>query len=164
LEALVELKKLHPNILFYWLGTNELDLETSAKIESYNLGETFFYLSNLQIGTTRTDLLNLVNCADLFVMPSLEEGLPIGLIEAMALQKASIASRINAIPEAIEHMVNGVLIEPGDSGQIIEAIETLMLDSTLRLSLAKKAQETAFAKFDERKSGGNMLEYYESVG
>ncbi len=163
LEALQELKKTHQDLFFYWLGTSDLDSETLLKIESYDLGDSFRFLSAKEIGNTRSELLNLINCADLFVMPSLEEGLPIGLIEAMALQKAVIASKINAIPEAIIHLENGYLIPSKDSNKIVEAIEKLKLDSELRNRLSLNAQKTAFEKFDEQKSGETMLEFYESV-
>jgi glycosyltransferase involved in cell wall biosynthesis len=163
LDALQELKKTQLDIFFYWLGTSNLDNETRLKIDSYDLGESFRFLSADEIGNSRSDLLNLVKFADLFVMPSLEEGLPIGLVEAMALRKAIIVSNINAIPEAIEHLENGFLIPPKDSSKIAEAIKELKFDTELRNKLGLNAQITAFEKFDEQKNGEAMLEFYESV-
>ena len=96
----------------YWLGTGELSFEQKRQVDSYKLNGRFFYLSGDDIGPNRSDLLSLIKVADLFVLPSLEEGLPVALIEAMALAKACISTETGAIPEAIAQGRTGWLVHP----------------------------------------------------
>jgi glycosyltransferase involved in cell wall biosynthesis len=106
------LRKQRSDLFFYWLGTAPLTEEIRENIERYDLGDDFRYLTGNEIGKSRHDLLTLLKASDIFVLPSFQEGLPVALIEAMALGKACVASRINAIPEAVEHFETGVLVEP----------------------------------------------------
>ena len=73
------------------------------------------FLSSDQIGTEHVDLFKLLRLADVFALPSYVEGLPISIIEAMALGIPTISTNINAIPEAIKHLETGILIEAGNS-------------------------------------------------
>lgn len=163
LDALKDLMKARENFFFYWLGTAPLSREMLEKIETYNLGGHFRFLSAEDIGKTRTDLLNLLAAADLFVMPSLEEGLPIALVEAMALGKCCVASDINAIPEAVEHLKTGFLIPPNDSAAIRETIVSLSENAAARRDIGAEARLSAVEKFNEKKAGAVMLELYEKA-
>jgi glycosyltransferase involved in cell wall biosynthesis len=97
------------------------------------------------------------------VLPSLQEGLPIALVEAMALARPCIASGVNAIPEAITDESNGLLVTPGDPVALREAIERLLSDSEARACLGEAARVTAYEKFDESRIAGRMLELYEEA-
>lgn len=163
LEALKNLLKTRDDILFYWLGTAPLSPEISEKINTFNLGKHFRFFSAEEIGSQRADLLNLLSSADLYVMPSLEEGLPVALIEAMALGKCCIASDTDAIPEAIEHLKTGYLIAPGDSENLYAAITTLLLDDSLRRELGNHARAKVVEKFNDEKLGVIMLKLYEDA-
>jgi glycosyltransferase involved in cell wall biosynthesis len=111
----------------------------------------------------RRDLLRLWRAADMFVLPSYQEGLPVALIEAMALEKACIASDINAVPEALKHLENGVLVKAGDSRQVAEAVNALADDAKLRKKLGENARKFVSENFEENVTGGQMLRLYESV-
>ncbi|MEO7540219.1 MAG: glycosyltransferase family 4 protein, partial [Pyrinomonadaceae bacterium] len=150
LEALQELKKRSPDFLFIWLGTTVPDAATRSKIDSYDLSDSFRLLTAEDIGKSRDDVLNLLNAADIFVLASLQEGLPIALVEAMVLGKPCIATRINAVPEAIEDGVNGLLVEPGNALQLADAIQTLVDQPELRGRLGSNASKKALASFDAR--------------
>lgn len=163
LDALKNLVKTEKNIFFYWLGTAPLNTETLEKVNSYGLDKHFRFLSAEEIGPNRTDLFNLVAEADLFVMPSLEEGLPVALIEAMAFGKCCIASDINAIPEAVEHLKTGFLIPPNDSAAIENAILKLLNDETARRRIGSAAREKVIEKFNDKIAGETMLKLYENA-
>jgi len=80
---------------------------------------------------------------DVLVFPSLfSEGCPLSMIEAMAMGKAVIGSRAGAIPEIIQHRENGMLVSPGSSAQILEALQELVVDSELRRRLGENARNS----------------------
>jgi glycosyltransferase involved in cell wall biosynthesis len=163
LEAVATLQKQRSDLFFFWLGTAPLTEEVIRKVEEYNLKDSFRFLSADEIGDKRHDLLMLWKTADLFVLPSFEEGLPIALLEAMALGKACIASRVNAIPEAIKHLETGILIDAGDSLKLASAIGELANDKSLRDKLGGQAQKSVLENFEEKVIGQKMLRLYESV-
>ena len=90
---------------------------------------------------------------DIVVYPSLfSEGCPISLLEAMALGRAVIASRVAAIPEIVRDRDNGLLVEPGSSSDIAAAIRELTRDRALAARLGARARETALGLTGEREA------------
>jgi glycosyltransferase involved in cell wall biosynthesis len=83
----------------------------------------------------------LADC-DVFLLPSLSEGLPVALLEAMAAGKAVVATRVGGIPDAVRDGVDGVLIEPGDVDAVCAAVGRLVADRDERERLGRAAQET----------------------
>lgn len=163
LEAMRELKNNLPNVYFVWLGTTPVDEEATVQIRKFDVEENFRLIGADEIGKTREDLLVLFSAADIFVLASLQEGLPIALVEAMALGKPCISTRINAIPEAIESGANGILIAANNSSQLVEAIVRLAEDKKMRDEFGIRAQQKAFTDFDEEKSAAITLESYEKL-
>jgi len=81
---------------------------------------------------------------DIMVFPSLfSEGCPISMLEAMALGRPIIASRVAAIPEILRHGENGLLVEPGSSREIADAIRQLVRDPGLARRIGEGAHATA---------------------
>ncbi len=78
----------------------------------------------------------------IFVIPSLKEGVPYVLLEAMAAGLPIIATKVGGIPEIIADRKEGLLIPPANSEKIAEAIKTLAENQGLRKSLAQTAKET----------------------
>lgn len=86
--------------------------------------------------------------ADVFLVPSLSEGLPVALLEAMAYGRPIIATRVGGIPEALTHDIDALLIPPGDGPALAEAVRALAQDPERRHRLGLAARERA-AAFDE---------------
>jgi L-malate glycosyltransferase len=89
--------------------------------------------------------------ADVLLVTSSFEGLPIVVMEMMAYGKVVISTAVNAIPDYIHHMENGLLISALDEKEIIAEgsafIETLLRDNSLRTKLGKRSREIAIEKF-----------------
>ncbi|TDP07481.1 glycosyltransferase involved in cell wall biosynthesis [Roseateles asaccharophilus] len=66
--------------------------------------------------------------SQIYVLPSYHEGLPMGMLEAMAFAKAVVVSPVGGVPEAIEHGVHGLLVQPGDVNGLARALSTLLAD------------------------------------
>jgi len=90
-------------------------------------------------------------------MPSLWEGLPMALLEAMFAEKAIVASRASGIPEAIDEGKEGLLADPGDESQLSEALSKLITDPALRARLGANAKARAGRDF----SSAVMTDAYE---
>jgi glycosyltransferase involved in cell wall biosynthesis len=95
----------------------------------------------------RNDVPDLLAAADIFVMPSLWEGLPLAILEAMFAGKAIVASRTSGIPEAIDDRVNGLLTPPGDVVALTDALQLLVQNAEYRAELGRAAQQRATARF-----------------
>jgi glycogen(starch) synthase len=80
--------------------------------------------------------------ADAFVLPSLQEGLPLALLEAMACGLAIVATRVGGIPAVLKDGENALVVDPGNSPQLRTALERL-LDPGLRQRLGREARRTA---------------------
>ncbi|HEV2482527.1 MAG TPA: glycosyltransferase family 4 protein [Puia sp.] len=98
----------------------------------------------------RQDVPDVLHAADIFVLPSLWEGLPIGLLEAMAMRKAVIGTRVDGTREVLQDGENGLMVEPGDVDALAAAIVRLVQDKALRESLRTKAYQTVRQRFDAR--------------
>jgi glycosyltransferase involved in cell wall biosynthesis len=101
----------------------------------------------VHIVTDRHDIPDLLELADIFVMPSLWEGLPMALLEAMIARKAIIASATSGIPEAIVDGRDGLLVTPGDVGSLSRALRTLVTDRARRETLGAAAAARAHQEF-----------------
>jgi glycosyltransferase involved in cell wall biosynthesis len=100
---------------------------------------------------------------DIIVFPALfSEGCPLSMLEAMAMQKTIIASRAGAIPEIIRDRENGLLVNPGCSEEITQAITALTENPTLRTRLGKNAAQTASTMTPQRECR-EWMEVYETI-
>lgn len=107
----------------------------------------------------REDIPSLQAAADIFVMPSLWEGLPLALLEAMFGGTAIVASEISGIPEAIVHDEHGLLTPPGDSRALAAALRKLLAEPPERVRLATAARARAEREFSVRA----MADRYEKL-
>lgn len=134
-QAATEVRATCPDTRFVWVAP-EASAATAAN------GEVRV-LTQADLGGTRQDYLELVGAADLFVLPSLEDGLPLAIVEAMALGIPVVSTRINGIPEAVLDGVTGLLVEPGDAAALARAIIALHGDAAGRERMSAAAREHA---------------------
>jgi len=113
----------------------------------------------LHVLTHRDDIPNLQAAADIFAMPSLWEGLPLALLEALLAGTACVASDTSGIPEAIRDGQDGLLAPPGDSAGLAKALRRLVTDDAFRETLARQGQERALREF----TIGVMADAYEKL-
>jgi glycosyltransferase involved in cell wall biosynthesis len=160
LEAARKLLEDKQDAAFVWISNSKPTRTDLEKAKSYELGENFIFITSEQVGEEHIDLFKIVCLADVFALPSYLEGLPIALLEAMALGIPVIASNINGIPEAIKHLETGFLIEAGNSAALTEAIKTLKADKILREKLSKNGREFVLENFNASKVAKIAVEKY----
>jgi colanic acid/amylovoran biosynthesis glycosyltransferase len=86
--------------------------------------------------------------ADVFVLPSLAEGIPVVLMEAMSSGVPCISCPVNGIPELIQHERTGLLATPGDVVSLAAQLQRLIADPGLRRALAEAGHDKVLADFD----------------
>jgi len=101
--------------------------------------------------------------ADVFVMPSVEEGLGSSVLDAMAAGIPIVATTAGGIPEAIRHGVDGLLVPPGDPAALARAIAELLRDRYKAFDLAESAKKRVEAEFSVAKMVEGTLNVYRQV-
>jgi len=119
------------------------------KAEAVQLSKELGLDKDITFVTFRQDVPDVLAAADIFVLPSLWEGLPIGLLEAMAMGKAIIASDVDGTGEVLKNGVNGILIRTGNLvGELTEALAGLAQDPDSRKKFQERVIETINEKFN----------------
>ena len=95
----------------------------------------------------RRDLGNILAATDVFVMPSFWEGLPLAMVLAMGAGLPVVATRIAGIPEVVQDGVTGLLVPPGDSGELGAALSRVVNDDTTRVLLGQAARAFVRPRF-----------------
>jgi glycosyltransferase involved in cell wall biosynthesis len=136
------------DVLEVFLGkfsdTAELNLVTQAPIKCKH--SNIHIYDNVKAYTPKW--IDLHRQADVFVMPTYNEGFGWVFIEAMAAGLPVIATQINAIPEMVTHKETGFLIQPGDRGELARRIQYLMENPTLSREMGAKGRKVVEQKFN----------------
>lgn len=127
-------------VRFVALGVGPLHDEVSELHAKLGLGERFLLLGG------RSDAMRVVAGFDIFTLPSWSEGCPVSVMEALTLGVPVVASAVGGIPDAVTHGMEGLLIAPGDPGELAEALTLLVLDPSARarMSVAARARGAQF--------------------
>jgi colanic acid/amylovoran biosynthesis glycosyltransferase len=112
---------------------------------------------------SEADTLGEIAKADILVLPSFMEGLPIVLMEAMAVGTAVIASRVAGIPELVHDGETGLLFTPSNWDELASCIRRLADDDALRGSLAERGQTAVAVEFDIGRSAAQLRELFAST-
>jgi len=105
----------------------------------------------------------LLASGDIFVFPSLSEGLPLTLLDAMATGLAPIATPVGGIPEVITHAVDGLLVPVGDVSALTDACLHLVKDEVTRKELGRRARERVLQGFTAERMSRQYVELYQRL-
>ncbi len=109
----------------------------------------------------KRDVPRILGCSDIFVFPSLNEGIAGSLLQAMAMEKVVVASYVGGIKSYLKHMENGIAIEPGSVDSLYRGME-LALQNLSNERMKKEARRTA-EEFDIKKVAQRTLEFYREL-
>jgi glycosyltransferase involved in cell wall biosynthesis len=141
LTYLLDAAALVPQARFWLAGEGPERTHLEEQARRLQLGERVTFLGH------RQDIATLLATCDLFVLPSLFEGLPLALLEAMAAGKPVIASAIAGIKEVVVDQKSGWLIPPADAPALAQAINTLLVNPGLADRYAQAGQRHVQAEF-----------------
>lgn len=125
---------------------------TKERVETLDLEESVGFAGH------RTDIPYILSASDLFVFPSLYEGLGGALIEAMAESMPIVASDLAALREVVEDGGNGLLVPPGDTVALESAISDLLGDPARRDAFARRSREIFDQKFRLEDANARLME------
>jgi glycosyltransferase involved in cell wall biosynthesis len=154
LRAAPEVLRDNPDALFVLVGDGPERKALEAETKSLGIQGSVRFLG------VREDIPELLCSMDVLAMPSLDEGLPMALLEAMASGRAVIASSVGAIPRVIQQRVNGIMLSPGDVKGLAAALRDLLKSGEFRLALGQKARETVELGFSAASMAKRYLQLY----
>ena len=147
-----------PDALFVVVGgvnDAERDRELLAWARGQATGLPFLFT-----GFRQRSPEDFMAAADLYVHPSYLDNTPTAVMEAMALGKAIVATRVGGIPDLVEHERTGLLVPPGDEGALVEALERLLLRPEEREAMGAAAREVAQRRFDVKDAALALDAFY----
>ena len=162
LKAVPKVVTQDDSIRFVLLGAEEQPGDMaclSAIVKKENLGPWV----RLRGEVERDKVPPFYGAADVFLLPSFSEGMPMTIIEAMQSGLPVIASPVSAIPDMIQHGVSGWLINPGSPEEITESVLRLKRDGALRRKLAAAGKAVFEEKFEFWRGIGEIRRLYESM-
>jgi L-malate glycosyltransferase len=147
LKALGEVVKEFPNFRLYVVGDHILDEYRDYRSELIDLINRLRLENHVIFTGWRKDAMDILSLMDILVHPSLSEGFGRAVLEAMALGKPVIASRVGGLREIIEDGVNGFLVDPGDSSMIANRLSTLIKDRELMHNMGSAARAKVLKEY-----------------
>jgi len=157
IEAIPEiLNKVGKNeVLFVFAGPGDR-VRYIRKVKQMNIESYCLFTGSI----SREDVIYLISIAETVVVPSFIENAPYVILESMACEVPVIATKVGGIPEIIEDGYNGLLVKPGSSTALANAVAILLDDKQLRYSLGKRAKETVKRKFSWEVNLPKYIEAY----
>ncbi len=146
-----------PNVRFIIAGDGPLKGPLQAMAHEYGLDKDVLFLGH------RNDSHNILELMDLFVLPSLSEGIPMVLLEALALARPVVASRVGGIPEVIEHGVSGLLVPPRRDDELAQSCMAVMDDYHFAQGLGVAGRKRVEERFSARFMAQKVAELYRTL-
>jgi glycosyltransferase involved in cell wall biosynthesis len=147
----------HPNLHIAISGRGALADSLMARARAYELQHRVHLLG------LRSDVSAVLAASDIFALPSLSEGMPLALLEAMFARCPIVASDVGDVSVALENGHDGLLVPPGDPLSLAEAIDRLLTNPAEAHSLGERAARRAHAEYDLSRMVDRYVGVYESA-
>lgn len=154
IRALSEIAHTHPNVALVVQGEGEERTALQQLAAKLGIADKVFLVGF--ISDARTNLA----AADIFLMPSRKEGLPLALLEAGMAGVPVIVSAVGGMPEVVEHGVTGMLVPPMDSAALARSISQCIRDSERCASFGAHLRSRIANAFSEQRMVGETFSVY----
>jgi len=155
IRAMRQVVKTFPTAKLLIIGEGKMKNALIGEVEALGIKENVLFIP--RAGNTR----DMLAAMDIFVMPSLQEGLGLALMEAMAQGVAVVGSAVGGIKTLIQDRINGLLVAPADVEGLARAIIELLKDYKLRRDLAIKARKFIMDNFSKEEMVDHMEMVYQ---
>ena len=157
IEAARGIHNALPQTVFVLVGGGPLEKEIREQVERSGLTGVVHFPGILE------DVRPLLALMDVFMMSSMFEGLPVALLEAMAMRCPVVATSVGGIPEVVTHSVTGLLVEPNRPDQLGSAVCSLLESPERRAAIGRAAREVVEEKFGVRRMTRELESIYANI-
>jgi glycosyltransferase involved in cell wall biosynthesis len=157
IDALGLIASRHPTLHVAISGRGALADSLMARARAYDLQHRVHLLG------LRSDISAVLAAADIFALPSLSEGMPLALLEAMFARCPIVASDVGDVSVALENGLDGLLVPPGDPLSLAEGIDRLLTRPAEANALGERAARRARAEYDLSRMVDRYVGVYESA-
>jgi len=157
MAALPDVIVAHPNLHTLFVGKGELRAVLEAQVRQANLGRNVHFLGQ------RNDIPALLAAADMFILPSLWEGLSVALLEAMAAAKPIIATSVSGTTQVMAHRQTGLIVPPGNGPALAEAIGHLLDEPEQATAMGQAARQYVSANYSAEQQAARHIALYGSA-
>ncbi|MCP9447043.1 MAG: glycosyltransferase [Nitrospira sp.] len=144
----------HPDVQFVLVGDGPIRKELEGEVKNKPFRDQVFFLGE------RRDVPEILGIMDVFVFPSLSEGMAIAVVEAMASRLPVVASHIRPLSDIVIHEKTGLLVEPRSPHAIAWAVNRLLQDDHLRSMMGEAGRERVAQYFTDDKMVRRIEEIY----
>jgi len=137
LNAMARIWQSHPETRLVFVGKGELEDRLRTEASGMGVSDKVTFLG------WRDDIPEIMQTLDIFVLPSLNEGMARVLVEAMTAGRPIVASRAGGIPDLVKDGQNGFLVDPGDVNGLSSAIRRLLVDKKMRDEMGRRGRTIA---------------------
>jgi glycosyltransferase involved in cell wall biosynthesis len=153
IQALPEIISKYPGFKLKIIGGGELEVKLREEVNGLNLNKYVEFLGD------QKDISQILNGLDLFILPSLWEGLGISVLEAQAVGVPVLVSNVGGLKEVVADKINGILFQSSSSQSIVEAVDWVLQNKAELPKMVFVARKSVEDKFDLRE----MVKKYEEV-
>jgi glycosyltransferase involved in cell wall biosynthesis len=154
IEAFAAVREAHPEARLAVVGDGPARAALEAQAAALGIAAATEFLGY----RAQDEVADLLAGADLLVLPSFAEGLPVVLMEAMASGLPVIATRVAGVAELVEDGVSGLLVPPGDVESLAAALRRLLADPALGARMGAAGRAQVEAAFDSDAEAGWLVE------
>ena len=152
-DALARIAGRHPTLHVAVCGRGDLAAELRSRADALGVG------SRVHLLGLRSDVNAVLAAGDVFVLPSLSEGLPLALLEAMFAGCPIVATDVGEVSAALGHGEAGVIVRPGDASDLASSLNALLDDPDRARMLGARARARAASEYDR----SQMVQRYRSI-
>jgi len=157
LEALSRVVMNHPSVMALIVGDGPARNEIAGQVRKLKLENC------VQLCGVWSDMKRIYDKIDFLVIPSLREGLPYTLLEAMAYKVPVLASTVGDIPRLVQEGVTGYLVPPGDTEALVKGMNQLLTDPEKSKEMAEKAHFLVMGRFSADRMVSKTEEVYAKI-
>lgn len=159
-RAIPKILKEYKNAFFLFIGPGNPE-PFIRELEKKNIPRSNYKF--LGYVKHREELVYYYRVADIFVAPTFYENLPTRILEAMSCAVPVVATKVCAIPEAVDNYVNGILVSPGSVHELANAIIYLLENYNLRKKMGQNARNKVLEKFDWNNAAYKTAKVYKDI-
>jgi len=159
LHAIPKIRRVVADVKFLIVGDGPIEDFLRSEAKRLGVDSDVIFLGRI----THDLMPEFYSMADVFVLPSLSESFPNTMLEAMAMEKPAVMTRVGVAPEILENYETAVLVQPAEPEELADALVDLLSNETLSRKLGRSACELVHREYSWDHVVDQTLDLYEEV-